>query len=92
MSGFGYVTVWDAAEAVEEKTAPSYVKLRVRLMFEIMHVIQQRGLKQTDVCVLLSIPQGQASLLMNGKIHLFSLDKLSMYADKLGIKHDIQFK
>ena len=81
-----YLTVWDAAE---DRDAPTYVRMRVHLMFDIMLHIQQNNITVPEVMKLLETSQGRVSQLLAGKIQLFSLDALSQFADKLGIKHKL---
>ena len=55
---------------------PERVLARARVMFRIAEILRERGLTQQRASKLLGIPQSKVSCLMNGKLHMFSLDHL----------------
>jgi predicted XRE-type DNA-binding protein len=55
---------------------PKRVLARSRVMMRIADLIRQRGLTQQQASKLLGIPQSKVSCLMNGKLSMFSLDRL----------------
>lgn len=67
-------SVWDAIESTPELA--ENMKLRARLMTVLQEYIARNGLSQSDAARIWGIPQPRVSELVNGKIGLFSIDKL----------------
>lgn len=55
---------------------PARVMARAQIMSRIAEIIKERGLTQKSASELLGIPQSKISCLMNGKLSMFSLDRL----------------
>ena len=60
------------------------LKIRVLLMREIESEIKKRNLTQAHAAEILDISQPRMNNLLNGKIHLFTVDALINIIDKLG--------
>lgn len=60
------------------------LKIRALLMREIESEIKKRNLTQAQAAKILDISQPRINNLLNGKIHLFTVDTLINMIDKLG--------
>lgn len=60
------------------------LKIRALLMREIESEIKKRNLTQAQAAKILDISQPRINNLLNGKIHLFTVDTLINIIDKLG--------
>ena len=58
--------------------------VRSQLLREIVNIIEDTGLKQKEVCVLLGVKQPVVSDLQWGKLSKFSLDRLLRFMTALG--------
>jgi len=67
-----------------EPEASFELKVKSELHSAILKLIRKRGYTPQDLEKLLEIQQPRVSELMNGKLHLLSLNKLAAYADLLG--------
>lgn len=50
--------------------------VKAKIMAELAHIIEERGLTQTKAAELLKIPQPEISKIMNGRLSRFSLQRL----------------
>ena len=55
---------------------PERTLIRAQIMSCITEIINDRGLNQTQAGKLLDLPQSKISNLMNGKLSMFSLERL----------------
>lgn len=55
---------------------PDTALIRSRLMSRVTEIIKERGLSQGEAGKMLGLEQGRVSELMNGKLSLFSLERL----------------
>jgi len=55
---------------------PERVMARAQIMSRIAEILKERGLTQHEAAKLLGLPQSKVSCLMNGKLSMFSLDRL----------------
>ncbi len=55
---------------------PERLLIRAKTMLRIAEIIKERGLTQDRAARLLGIPQSKVSCLMNGKLSVFSLERL----------------
>lgn len=62
---------------------------KVDLVYQINSIIEARHLKQKDAAKVLGIPQSKISLLINGKLQGFSLEKLISFLEVLDKKIEI---
>lgn len=60
------------------------LKIRALLMREIESEIKKRNLTQAQAAKILDISQPRINNILNGKIHLFTVDTLINMIDKLG--------
>jgi predicted XRE-type DNA-binding protein len=63
---------------------PERAKARAEVMFLVAGILKKRGLTQKQAAELLGIPQSKISCLINGKLHMFSLDHLFQLLNFLG--------
>ncbi|HJX18044.1 MAG TPA: XRE family transcriptional regulator [Acidiferrobacterales bacterium] len=63
-----------------------YLKIRSTLMIHLRKVIEARGMKQAEAAKLLGVTQPRISDLLQGKIHLFSIDTLIDMLAQAGIR------
>jgi len=63
-----------------------HLKIRSTLMIHLRKVIEARGMKQAEAAKLLGVTQPRISDLLQGKIHLFSIDTLIDMLARLGIR------
>ena len=83
MKSQSFTSVWDAIEDTPQVAAS--MKARSTLLMELAHVIQKRGMTQTEAAELFGVTQPRISDLMRGKIDLFSLDTLMNMASTAGM-------
>ena len=62
-----------------------HLKIRSTLMIHLRKVIEARGMKQAEAAKLLGVTQPRISDLLQGKIHLFSIDTLIDMLAQAGI-------
>lgn len=55
---------------------PERILARAHIMSRVTEIIKEKGLTQKQAAELLGMPQSKVSCLMNGKLHMFSLDHL----------------
>lgn len=72
--------------AFEDEHIASNMMLRADLAIMIRDIIEQNGWTQKEAALHLGIQQPHISLLMNGKISKFSLDKMFSMLDSLGFR------
>jgi phage-related protein/predicted XRE-type DNA-binding protein len=56
---------------------------RAKIGFQVLTILQDRKLKQKEVATLLNIKQAEVSLLMRGRFHHFSTERLLNFLKKL---------
>ena len=71
---------------------PERAKARAEVMFLLVGILKKRGLTQKQAAELLGIPQSKISCLINGKLHMFSLDHLFQLLNSLGNEVEITIK
>jgi len=74
----------DSAEAVD-------LEFRADLMLVIREITRAKEMTQAKVADALDIPQPRVSELLNGKVDLFSSDKLIRFLSRLGFRMKPQF-
>lgn len=62
---------------------PEKVQARAEIMLLIAQMIKKRGLTQKQAAKLLGIPQSKVSCLVNGKLSMFSMDRLFQLLNSL---------
>ncbi|MGB7290992.1 MAG: helix-turn-helix transcriptional regulator [Thermodesulfobacteriota bacterium] len=60
--------------------------IRAKLGHTVRMILEERHLKQKEICDLLKIDQSEVSKLMNGKYHLFSEGRLFGFLNRLDRK------
>jgi predicted XRE-type DNA-binding protein len=65
---------------------------KAKLVYQINQCIDKRKLSQAKVSNILEIPQSKVSLLMNGKIFGFSVEKLMHFLNCLSFDVEIRLK
>jgi len=65
---------------------------KAELAYKISEIIIDRGLKQEDAAKLMRIPQPKVSLILNGKLSGFSLEKLIQFLNYLNQEVQIVVK
>jgi len=68
------------------------LRFRADMMLALRGYFQDRGWDQTQIAAKLGVKQPRVSELMNGKIHLFSSDKLVGFLAKLGFRLAPEFR
>ena len=66
--------------------------MKARLTLQIYHIIQQRGLTQTEAAKALGIKQPHVSLLMRNRAGSFSVGRLMEFLTALGQDVEITVK
>src|SRR5262249_42904572 len=56
---------------------------RARIGFQVLTILQARQLQDSEVATLLNIEPSDASLLMRGRFHHFSVERLLSFLKKL---------
>ncbi|NJK77273.1 MAG: XRE family transcriptional regulator [Oscillatoriales cyanobacterium RU_3_3] len=56
---------------------------RGKIGIQVLRLLKQRNLEQREMSELLSIPQAEVSLLMDGEFHRFSEGKLLIFLKRL---------
>ena len=69
-----FASVWDALE--DDPIERANMKLRSALMREIRDWYEVSGMTQTEAARVLHISRPKLSSLLNGHIHLFTIDRL----------------
>ena len=82
-----YPSVWDAIADTPQETAS--MKVRSKLMIALSEYISKSQLRQKDAAELFGVTQPRISDLLNGKIHLFSLDMLMDMASTAGMSPEV---
>ena len=90
MSAKRFKSVWDALEDTPSEAAN--MKARAELMNEIIELIKEQHLTQTQAAARLCVTQPRVSDLMRGKIDLFSLDTLINMLAAVGRRVEIKVK
>lgn len=91
MSDKDYVTRGNVFEDLGfDKIEASNLKLRAELMLTIRDYIEQNKLTQAQAAKLLNVDQPQVSRIIQGKIELFTIDKLIKMLATVGI--DVSLK
>jgi len=72
--------------------APDELRAKAMLMSKVAALIAEKKMNQTDVAELLGIDQPRVSGLKNGKLSLFSTEKLMEFLMVLGNDIDIVVK
>lgn len=65
------------------KSEQALLIYKSNLVIEIRQIIKDKSLNQIQVAKLIECSQSRISNLLNGKIHLFSLDYLFVFKHKL---------
>jgi len=68
------------------------LRLRSRLMIQIMNIIDERGLKQKQAAALFGVSQPRISDLKRGKIDEFTIDSLVNMLGHAGVRIDLAFR
>lgn len=63
-----------------------HLKIRSSLMVHLRNVIEAKGLKQAEAAKLFGVTQPRISNLVQGKIHLFSIDTLVDMLTHAGVR------
>ena len=63
-----------------------HLKIRSALMIHLGKVIEAKGLKQAEAAKMLGVTQPRISDLLQGKIHLFSIDTLVEMLAHAGVR------
>ena len=71
---------------------PDEMLTKAKLVYQINQCIDKRRLSQAKVAEILDIPQPKVSLLMNGKIFGFSVEKLLHFLNCLSFDIEIRVK
>lgn len=69
--------------------APEHLRAKAELMSKVASLIAERKMSQSEAAKALGIDQPRVSALMNGKLSLFSTDKLMEFLTALGADVDI---
>lgn len=69
-----FTSVWDALE--DDPVERANMKLRSDLMREVKDWFDGSDLSQTEAAELLKVSRSNLSSLLNGHIHLFTIDRL----------------
>ncbi len=69
-----FESVWDALE--DDPVERANMKLRSGLMREVKDWFDASGLTQADAAAKLKVSRSNLSSLLNGRIHLFTIDRL----------------
>ena len=85
-----YQSVWDAIEATPQAAAS--MRARSELMIELAELIRRSGWTQRDAAARFGVTQPRISVLVRGRIELFSLDTLVDMAAAVGLKPRITLK
>lgn len=72
-----------------ESSEAANLKIRANLLIQLREYIRNQGLKQEDAAKRLGITQPDVSAIMNGKIQLFSIDKLINLLSQIGFRVEI---
>ncbi len=67
---------------------PERAVARSAVMSHISEILRERALTQQEAARVLGVPQSKISCLMNGKLSMFSLDRLFKLLNALG--HDVE--
>lgn len=73
-------------------SASDNLKVRATLMRHIKRHIHQRGLTQRQAAALFGVPQPRISEIVQGKVELYTVDKLINLLAAVGQQVEIQFK
>ena len=79
-----FESVWDALE--DDPVERANMKLRSNLMREVRDWFDNSGLTQTEAAEKLKVSRSNLSSLLNGHIHLFTIDRLVNMLEAAG-KH-----
>jgi predicted XRE-type DNA-binding protein len=71
---------------------PEEALAKAEIARQLNKIIAERGLTQTEAGQILGIDQPRVSALSNGRLSVFSLDKLMQFASKLGNAVEITIK
>lgn len=69
-----------------------YLRVRSRLMIEIIRIIRSRGLKQKVAAELFGVSQPRISDLTRGKIDAFTIDSLVNMLAHAGVSVDVSVR
>ena len=65
------------------------LKFKARILAAILHEVRRKNYRQTQLVKVLDEHQPVVSNLLRGKIMQMSIEKLLMYADRLGLSLDV---
>jgi predicted XRE-type DNA-binding protein len=85
-----YDNVFDALE--DDPVEARHLKLRAQLMRALQDHIQTKRLTQAEAAGLLGVSQPRVSDLLNGKLHLFSIDMLVRMLARTGKQVTMRIK
>ena len=74
------------------KIEAANLRLRASMMDAVIAEIERRKLTQARAAKTMGISQPRVSNLMNGKLHLFSLDTLVALLAKLGLQVEMKVR
>lgn len=85
-----FTSIFDAI--AKEPGEAADLRFRADMMLALRNYFQDRGWNQAQIGAKLGVKQPRVSELMNGKIHLFSSDKLLGFLAKLGFHFAPSFR
>jgi predicted XRE-type DNA-binding protein len=71
---------------------PEQALAKAEIARQLNKIIKARQLTQSDAAALLGIDQPRVSALATGRLSVFSLDKLMLFASRLGNQVEISIK
>lgn len=71
---------------------PEEAKARAQILLRIKDIIKEDGMTQAEVARVLGVDQPQVSKLVNGKLSVFSMDRLIHFLNALGCDVEIVVK
>jgi predicted XRE-type DNA-binding protein len=89
-SGQMFASVWDALE--DSPTEAAVMRLRSELMIAVQEVVASWALTQAQAARRLDVTQPRLSDLLRGRIGKFSLDALSILAERAGLSVTVQIE
>jgi predicted XRE-type DNA-binding protein len=85
-----FASVWDALEDSPEEAA--VMRLRSELMIAVQEAVASWGLTQAQAAQRLDVTQPRLNDLLCGRISKFSLDALSVLAERAGLSVRVQIE
>jgi predicted XRE-type DNA-binding protein len=85
-----FASVWDALE--DSPAEAANMRLRSELMIAVQEAVASWGLTQAQAAQRLDVTQPRLSDLLRGRISKFSLDALSVLAERAGLSVRVQIE